>query len=59
MRCKRIQPPAETLIEGLRAVDPKPERSTPVFETLPLRELLTKAASRRTDAVPELPHDQP
>ena len=49
-------------LEGLRAVEPKPERSTPPLETdtPALRELPTKAASRLAGSrVPEPLHDQP
>jgi hypothetical protein len=61
MRCKCDQPPAETLIEGPRAVEPNPERWTPVLgtEAAPERGLPTKAASRVTVLVAEPPDDQP
>jgi hypothetical protein len=61
MRCKCDQPPAETLIEVLFAVEPNPERWTPALgtEAAPERELLTKAASRVTVWLFEPPHDQP
>jgi len=61
MRCKWNQPPAETLIEVLRAVEPNPERSTPVWdiETVPDLELPTNAASRVTVLLVEPPHDHP
>ena len=48
-------------MEALFAVEPKPERATPVLdtETGPERELLTKAASRVTVLLVEPPQDQP